>query len=134
MYIRRPSYSSRRASTLINSNQVIPSFFSVLLPSVLSIIGDRSVELRSTRSRPIPLSRLSFSGRLLPSHFPSPSPSLPLIGRLFHTHSIYLIYSGLCGLYRGAACKLPQVVLCCPTRSRRCCSSYSKPRSSTPPL
>jgi hypothetical protein len=52
------SYSSRMASTLISSNQVLPSFPSY---SVLSIIGDPFVELLSTRSRPIPLSRLSFS-------------------------------------------------------------------------
>ena len=30
-------------------------------------------------------------------------------------------------------CELLQVVLCCPARSRRC-RSYSKPRSSAPPL
>jgi hypothetical protein len=61
----------------INSNQVLPSFLSVLLPSVLSIIGDRTVELLSTQSRPISLLRLplTFSGRLL---FPLVSPSLPL--------------------------------------------------------
>jgi hypothetical protein len=52
------SYSSRMASTLISSNQVLPSFPSYF---VLSIIGDPFVELLSTRSRPIPLSRLSFS-------------------------------------------------------------------------
>jgi hypothetical protein len=50
----------------------------------LSVIGDRPVEPLSTQSRP----RISFS---FPSRFPFPL-SLPLIGRLFHTRSIYLIY------------------------------------------
>ena len=49
-------------STLLLVEEGLIKFSALFLShSVLSIIGDRSVELPPTRSRPIPLLRLSFS-------------------------------------------------------------------------
>ena len=87
------------------------SLCSHLWLACLSVLGDRPVEPLSTRSRP----RIFFPSRF---HLP---PSLPLIGRLFHSHSIYLIYIVEHGLSAGRSSSRQNAANC--KAKEWCCNS-----------